>query len=96
MTKSPPGASKDTVTEWIARNRVPWLNTRLPRDPGLMLDAGAALNHGFLVEKASGKQSEALDLPGSVKTGVTVGEKSSEYFAISDHAHFAQGYSTRL
>lgn len=29
----------------------PWVYARLPGDPGLMLDAGAALNHGFLVSR---------------------------------------------
>jgi SAM-dependent methyltransferase len=29
----------------------PWVYSRLSGDPGLMLDAGAALNHGFLVRR---------------------------------------------
>jgi SAM-dependent methyltransferase len=30
----------------------PWVFSRLPDNPGLMLDAGATLNHGFLVRRA--------------------------------------------
>jgi SAM-dependent methyltransferase len=30
----------------------PWLFSQLPANPGKMLDAGSALNHGFLLERA--------------------------------------------
>jgi SAM-dependent methyltransferase len=36
----------------------PWVYARLPRDPGLMLDAGAALNHGFLVSRPPVSQAK--------------------------------------
>lgn len=36
----------------------PWLFARLPRRPGTMLDAGSALNHRFLVERAPLKDAQ--------------------------------------
>ncbi|ABB24701.1 class I SAM-dependent methyltransferase [Pelodictyon luteolum] len=36
----------------------PWLFAQLPAKPGKVLDAGSALNHGFLIERAPLKNAE--------------------------------------